>query len=62
MASTKIFPTDIRDRLLFIMGKNIAIKINKLSTILDKENKSENIYNLIDFENYRKSESYKRFC
>ncbi|CAD8140140.1 unnamed protein product [Paramecium pentaurelia] len=62
LASTKVFPNDIRDRLLFLMGKNIAIKINKLSTILDKENKSENIFNLIDFENYRKSESYKRFC
>lgn len=40
----------------------MAIKINKLSTILDKENKAENIFYLNDFENYRKSESYKRFC
>lgn len=57
-----MLPTEIRDKLLFLMGKNMAIKINKLSTILDKENKAENIFNLNDFENYRKSESYKRFC
>lgn len=30
--------------MLFLMGKNIAIKINKLSTILDKENKPENTF------------------
>ncbi|CAK87244.1 unnamed protein product (macronuclear) [Paramecium tetraurelia] len=57
----KIFSIEIRDKLLFLMGKNIAIKINKLATILDKENKQVNIFQLDDFEGYKKSESHSKF-
>ena len=61
MASCKVFPTEIRDKLLFLMGKNIAIKINKLATILDKENKQSNIFSLDDYEAYKRSESHTKF-
>lgn len=44
MAGCKVITHDIRDRLLFLMGKNIAIKVNKLATILEKENKPINIF------------------
>ncbi|CAD8106978.1 unnamed protein product [Paramecium sonneborni] len=61
LATCKIFSTEIRDKLLFLMGKNIAIKINKLATILDKENKQVNIFQLDDYEGYKKSESHSKF-
>lgn len=34
----------LREKLLFLMAKNIAMKISKLHTISDKENAKENIF------------------
>jgi len=43
------------------MSKNIAMKINKLNTLTDKENNKENHYGLEDLDQYRKSESFSKF-
>lgn len=56
----------MRDKLLFLMGKNIAIKISKLASIIDKENNNYNVnkanmFQLEDYENYKRSESYQKF-
>jgi hypothetical protein len=40
------------------MGKNIAMKISKLHTLTDKENGKENLFQLEDFDTYRKAESF----
>lgn len=51
----------LKDKLLFLMAKNIAIKITKLSYLNEKENIKENSYLLDEIENYRKSESFAKF-
>ncbi len=47
---------------MFIIAKNIVIKISKLSYLNDKENLNSNIFNLEDFENYKGSESFHKFA
>ena len=47
--------------MLFLMGKNIAIKITKLNSITDKENNLNNPLQLEDFPSYKKTDSYQKF-
>ncbi|CAD8050468.1 unnamed protein product [Paramecium sonneborni] len=57
----KVIPTELKDKLLFLMGKNIAIKITKLNSITDKENNQSNSLQLEDFTSYKKTDSYQKF-
>ncbi|CAD8133892.1 unnamed protein product [Paramecium pentaurelia] len=57
----KVISTELKDKLLFLMGKNIAIKITKLNLITDKENNSPNVLQLEDFSSYKKTDSYHKF-
>ncbi|KAM3142117.1 hypothetical protein pb186bvf_005771 [Paramecium bursaria] len=51
----------LREKLLFLLSKNIAMKIHKLHLLTDRENPRENIFQLDDIELYRKSESFQKF-
>ncbi|CAD8076671.1 unnamed protein product [Paramecium sonneborni] len=51
----------LKEKLLFLMAKNIAMKISKLHTIIDKENSKDNTFQLEDFDVYRKAESFQKF-
>ncbi|CAD8133722.1 unnamed protein product [Paramecium octaurelia] len=57
----KVISTELKDKLLFLMGKNIAIKITKLNLITDKENNQPNVLQLEDFPTYKKTDSYHKF-
>ncbi|CAD8046611.1 unnamed protein product [Paramecium primaurelia] len=57
----KIISSQLKDKLLFLMGKNIAIKITKLNQITDKENNQPNCLQLEDFPSYKKTDSYQKF-
>ncbi|CAD8049292.1 unnamed protein product [Paramecium sonneborni] len=57
----KVINTELKDKLLFLMGKNIAIKITKLNSITDKENTQPNYLQLEDLTSYKKTDSYHKF-
>ncbi|CAD8144826.1 unnamed protein product [Paramecium pentaurelia] len=62
LVNSKFFTIEVRDKILFVLGKCIAIKISQLSKILDKENRVENFNQLYDYDNYKKSESFIGIC
>jgi hypothetical protein len=52
---------NLREKLLFILAKNIVIKINRLGLLNEKENFKDNIFQLDDYESYKRSESFQKF-
>ncbi|CAD8142078.1 unnamed protein product [Paramecium pentaurelia] len=62
LANSKFFQFEIRDKILLILGKCIVIKICQLSQILDKENKLDNQFQLLEYDKYKQSEQYNEFC
>ncbi|CAD8137639.1 unnamed protein product [Paramecium octaurelia] len=62
LANSKFFQFEIRDKILLILGKCIVIKICQLSQIMDKENKLDNHFSLLDYDRYKESEQFNEFC
>ncbi|CAD8144929.1 unnamed protein product [Paramecium octaurelia] len=62
LINSQVVQTEFKNKILFVLGKCIAVKISQLSKILDKENKGDNQCQLYDYDKYKQSQSFNGIC
>ncbi|CAK58292.1 unnamed protein product (macronuclear) [Paramecium tetraurelia] len=62
LINSQAVQTEIKDKILFVLSKCIAVKISQLSKILDKENKGDNQNQLYDYDKQKQSQSFNGIC